>query len=170
MYLNRIQIIGHTGKDAESRNIRGTHKVSFSVCTNESWQDENGDWQKKATWHNCVVWGGNVADFACTLEKGAYLMVEGKLVKREYEREIQAGRNSVKVPALAVEIAVTKIIKLSRPTKAQEAEAEYVDRGLDPQEKLHQVGSGLFVAVAYVPCSQHFRSRCHHFVGKAPAN
>jgi single-strand DNA-binding protein len=132
MYLNRIQIIGHTGKDAESRNIRDTHRVSFSVCTNESWQDENGDWQKKATWHNCVVWGGNVADFACTLEKGAYVMVEGKLVKRDYEREIHAGKSSIKVPALAVEIVVTKIIKLSRPTKVQEAEAEYVDNGLDP--------------------------------------
>jgi single-strand DNA-binding protein len=120
MYLNRIQIIGFTGKDAESRNIRGTHKVSFSVCTNESWQDEKGDWQQKATWHNCVVWGGRVADFASTLEKGAYLLVEGKLVKREYEREIQARKSSVKVPALAVEIAVSKIVKLARPAKAHD--------------------------------------------------
>jgi single-strand DNA-binding protein len=136
MYLNRIQIIGHTGHDAESRNIRGTHKVSFPVCTNESWQDENGDWQQRATWHNCVVWGGNVADFACALEKGTYLMVEGKLVKREYEREIQAGKSSIKVPALAVEIVVSKIIKLSRPGKAQNADAELpveaAESGFDP--------------------------------------
>jgi single-strand DNA-binding protein len=134
MYLNRVQIIGFTGKDAESRNIRGTHKVSFSVCTNESWQDENGDWQQKATWHNCVVWGGRVADFASTLEKGAYLLVEGKLVKREYEREIQAGKSSVKVPALAVEITVSKIVKLARPAKGHDDGVETGEPGFSAEE------------------------------------
>jgi hypothetical protein len=58
--------------------------------------------------------------FACTLEKGAYLLVEGKLVKREYEREIQAGKSSVKFPALAVEITVSKIVKLAHPARAHD--------------------------------------------------
>ena len=117
MYLNRIQLIGFTGKGAESRTIRNTQKVSFSVATSESWQDEHGDWQKKTEWHNCVVWGGKLAEFARTLETGSYLLVEGKLAKREYEREIQAGKGAVKVPATAVEIVVNKIVKLARPAK-----------------------------------------------------
>jgi single stranded DNA-binding protein len=117
MYLNRIQLIGFTGKDAESRTIRNTQRVSFSVATSESWHDENGDWQKKTEWHNCIVWGGKLADFARTLEAGSYLLVEGKLVKREYDREIQAGKGAVKVPATAVEIIANKIVKLARPTK-----------------------------------------------------
>jgi single-strand DNA-binding protein len=117
MYLNRIQLIGFAGKDAESRNIRNTQKVSFSVATGESWQDEQGNWQKKTEWHNCVVWGGKLADFARTLETGSYPLVEGKLAKREYEREIQAGKRAVKVPATAVKIVVNKIVKLAHPTK-----------------------------------------------------
>ena len=83
MYLNRVQLIGFTGKDAESRNIRNTHKVSFSLATSESWQDENSTWQKRTEWHNCVVWGGKLAEVAAVLESGSYLLVEGKLTKRD---------------------------------------------------------------------------------------
>lgn len=43
--------------------------------------------------------------------------MEGKLAKREYEREIQAGKGALKVPATAVEIVVNKIVKLARPAK-----------------------------------------------------
>ncbi len=118
MYLNRVQLIGFTGKDAESRNIRTTHKVSFSVATSESWQDESGSWQKRTEWHNCVVWGGKLAEFASGLESGSYLLVEGKLAKREFEREIQTGRGTVKVPEKVVEIIVNKIVKLARPAKS----------------------------------------------------
>jgi len=133
MYLNRIQLIGFTGKDAESRTIRNTQKVSFPVATSESWQDENGDWQKKTEWHNCIVWGGKLAAFARTLQTGSYLLVEGKLAKREYEREIQAGKSAVKVPATAVEIVVNKIVKLARPAKDRSA-SESSDEAYDSEQ------------------------------------
>jgi hypothetical protein len=62
--------------------------------------------------------GRSFGGFRLQVGARCYLFVEGKLVKREYERESQAGKSSVKVPALAAEVRESKIVKLARPAQA----------------------------------------------------
>ena len=68
---NRITLIGHLGKDAETRfTTRGTPYSRFSIATNGSWKDkESGEYRTRTEWHACVVWT-NLAAWAASLKRG----------------------------------------------------------------------------------------------------
>jgi single-strand DNA-binding protein len=76
--INKVTLIGNTGRDSEVRVLEnGTQVCSFSVATTESYKDKNDQWQDQTEWHNVVVWrpSQNVA----SLPKGAKVYVEGKI-------------------------------------------------------------------------------------------
>lgn len=55
--LNMVQLIGNLGKDPEVRFTGdGTPVASFSIATNESWKDKDGNLHEKVEWHNIVAW------------------------------------------------------------------------------------------------------------------
>lgn len=85
MSVNKIILVGHVGKDVESRNVNGQTVASFSLATSEKWNDKNGNRQERTEWHNLVVWG-KIADFCDQyVQKGSLLFVEGRLQTREYD-------------------------------------------------------------------------------------
>ena len=85
--MNQLTIIGFTGNDAESHYTQnGTLVVTISVATKESWKDADGNWQSRTDWHRIVSFGRQ-AEFTRTLTKGSYVMVQGAVRTREYERE-----------------------------------------------------------------------------------
>jgi single-strand DNA-binding protein len=82
---NRITLIGFLGQDAESRSTpNGTVYTRFSVATSVSWK-ENGsnEYKTRTEWHRVISWK-KLAEWAGTLQKGAYVEVEGELRYREY--------------------------------------------------------------------------------------
>ncbi len=85
--MNRATLIGHAGKDAEVRytgNGRGV--ASFSLATNESWQDKaTGQWQEKTDWHNITAWGKLAEYCGEHVRKGKRLFVEGPIQTRSYD-------------------------------------------------------------------------------------
>lgn len=58
MYLNTIQIIGFVGKDPERRQVQGKDAAYtvFSVATQRSWKNAQGEWQTRTEWHRIVAW------------------------------------------------------------------------------------------------------------------
>ena len=49
--LNKVQLIGHLGKDPEIRYTQGSEAVAtVSLATSESWKDKNGEKQEKTEW------------------------------------------------------------------------------------------------------------------------
>ncbi|MHC1736845.1 MAG: single-stranded DNA-binding protein [Ignavibacteriaceae bacterium] len=82
--LNKVQLIGHLGKDSETRVIAtGTSVTSFTVATNHSYKGKEGNWIDETTWHNVVAW--SLSDYMQgVLKKGAKVYVEGRLSKRDY--------------------------------------------------------------------------------------
>ncbi|MFM7157893.1 MAG: single-stranded DNA-binding protein [Bacteroidota bacterium] len=88
--LNKVQLIGHVGKDPEyTFTSGGTAVATFRLATSESWKDKNGALQENTDWHTIVVWNSqyrNLADIVHKLvHKGSKLYVEGKLKYRTYE-------------------------------------------------------------------------------------
>ena len=87
MYVlrNRVQLIGNLGNAPEVKQTETGKKLArFSVATNESYKNNNGEKVTDTQWHNLVAWG-KVADVAERfLEKGTEVVVEGKLVNRNY--------------------------------------------------------------------------------------
>lgn len=58
-YLNRVELIGHLGKDPEIRIFPdGTPVASVSVATTEYYKDkESGERKDITQWHNITVTG-----------------------------------------------------------------------------------------------------------------
>ena len=82
---NRITLIGFIGQDAEPRSTQnGTALTRFSLATSVSWK-ENGrtEYHTRTEWHRILCWN-KLAEWAGTLQKGAYVEVEGELRYREY--------------------------------------------------------------------------------------
>ena len=83
--VNKVILIGHLGKDAETRfTPSGVSVTKFSVATNRRWKDQQtGDWKEETDWSNVVLWRQeNLAQY---LTRGKQVFVEGRLQTRSYE-------------------------------------------------------------------------------------
>ena len=82
---NKIQLIGHLGKTPEVRTTESGKKiVTFSLATNEVYQNAKGEKVKETQWHNLVAWGKLADIVEKYLNKGKEVAVEGKLITRNY--------------------------------------------------------------------------------------
>ncbi len=95
---NRVQLIGNLGHDPEVRETASGKKlVTFSVATNESYQNSNGEKVTETQWHHVVAWG-KVADVAQKyLNKGTEVVLEGKLINRNYTDKEGVKKNVTEV-------------------------------------------------------------------------
>lgn len=104
--VNKVILVGHLGKDAETRFTQsGTAVSTWSMATNRRWKDQQtGDWKEETDWHNCVLWRGEkVAEY---LKKGKQIYVEGRLQTRSYD-----GNDGVK--RWTTEVIVSDLLLLS---------------------------------------------------------
>lgn len=83
--VNKVILIGHLGKDAETRyTTGGAACTTFPLATNYRWKDpQTGEWKEETEWHNIVLWRQeNLGSF---LTKGRQVYVEGRIRTRSYE-------------------------------------------------------------------------------------
>lgn len=82
---NKVQLIGHLGNDPDVRlTEKGRKWARFSLATNETYRNLQGERVTETQWHHLVAWG-KAADLAEKyLNKGREIAVEGKLVNRNY--------------------------------------------------------------------------------------
>lgn len=85
--LNEAKIIGHLGRDPESKKLpSGDTVTNFSVATTEKWKDKTSGEQKEATeWHRISMFGKLAEIAAQYLKKGSLVYVSGKIVTRKYQ-------------------------------------------------------------------------------------
>jgi single-strand DNA-binding protein len=98
MSLNRVTLIGYVGHDLEELRYlpSGQPLASFSVATDASFTDKNGQKQERADWHRVVVYGKLALICKEYLAKGRHVYVEGRLRTREYEARDEARDNGGK--------------------------------------------------------------------------
>ena len=84
--LNRIEIIGHLGRDPESRTLPSGNAVcNFTVATTEKWKDKNSGQQMEETeWHRVSVFDKLAEICGQYLAKGSLVYISGKLKTRKY--------------------------------------------------------------------------------------
>jgi len=84
--LNKVMLIGHLGQDPELKYTQaGVAVVSFSIATNESYKDPNGQMIDRTEWHRIVAWRKLAELFGQYLKKGSKIYLEGKLQTRSWE-------------------------------------------------------------------------------------
>ena len=84
--LNKIQFIGHLGRDAELRYLpSGTAVCNFSVASSERWKDkETGEQVERTEWLRCNAFDKLAEICGEWLKKGSLVFVEGSLQTRKY--------------------------------------------------------------------------------------
>jgi len=83
--VNKVILIGHLGKDAETRfTPSGVSVTKFSVATNRRWKDQqSGEWKEITDWHNIVLWRSeNLTNY---LQKGKQVYIEGRIESRSWD-------------------------------------------------------------------------------------
>ncbi len=82
---NKVQLIGNLGGKPEVKNLESGKKlVIFSLATNETYRNANGEKVTETQWHRVVAWGKLAEIAEKYLEKGREIAVEGKLINRSY--------------------------------------------------------------------------------------
>jgi single-strand DNA-binding protein len=88
MSVNKVILIGNVGNDPEVKYIKEDVPVAkFSLATNESYKNKNGEKVTNTEWHNIVVWRGLAKVVENYVKKGSKLYIEGKLTHRKYEKD-----------------------------------------------------------------------------------
>jgi single-strand DNA-binding protein len=84
--VNRVTLLGNTGKDPEIRATGGgTMVATFSLATTERTKDAQGNWQDKPEWHNLVAYGKLAEIVRDYVKKGSKLYIEGRLTTRSWD-------------------------------------------------------------------------------------
>ena len=119
MFLNRVELIGFLGNDAETRYTpAGTPVTTLSIATKTSWM-QDGQRKERTEWHKVQAWS-KLAEYAAAFKKGAHIRVEGELRSRDYD-----GKNG---KVSTYEIVAESIISLRNGQRAtaQEPASEEV--------------------------------------------
>ncbi len=83
---NKVQLIGRLGQEPEIITFADGNKMAkFSLATDDSYKDKDGNKVERTDWHNIVIKGGLVKVVEGYVKKGQEIAVEGKLTTRDWE-------------------------------------------------------------------------------------
>ncbi len=100
MNLNKAIIAGRLTADPQLRQTTGGQPVaSFAVATNSVWTDKAGAKQEAVEYHNIVVWGRQAEVASKFLNKGAIVLVEGRLQTRGWVDKTGGQRKTTEIVA-----------------------------------------------------------------------
>lgn len=84
--LNRVQLIGHLGRDPEARfTANGKKYAGFSIAVNRSWKSADGEKHEAADWFLVNAFGKLGEICLDYLKKGRLVFVEGQLRSDRWE-------------------------------------------------------------------------------------
>jgi single-strand DNA-binding protein len=118
--LNRVQLIGHLGKDPEGKYTPSGKKVThFSLAVSQRWK-ANGEAKEYTEWVNVEAWGrlGEVCQEY--LKKGSLAYVDGRLKTEKYEDKGET-KFFTKVVALSLQFLDKKPVDEPMLTVEEEA-------------------------------------------------
>jgi single-strand DNA-binding protein len=82
---NKVQLIGHLGQDPDIKTFENDKKVAnMSLATSEQYKNAQGEKITETQWHSVVAWGKLAEIAEKYLVKGTEVVVEGKLVNKNY--------------------------------------------------------------------------------------
>ena len=86
--VNKVFLIGHLGAAPESRYTKSGRPISsFSIATNETWKQQDGQTTEHTEWHSIIAWD-KLAEFAQQyLYKGQLVSVEGRIHTRHWKNK-----------------------------------------------------------------------------------
>jgi single-strand DNA-binding protein len=103
--LNRVQLIGHLGKDPESRvTPTGKKVVHFSLAVSNRWKSGEGEARESTEWINIEAWGRLGEICQQYLHKGSLVFLEGRLKTDKFDDKSGETKYYTKVVALSMQM------------------------------------------------------------------
>ena len=103
--LNKVELIGFAGMNAEVKEIKkGVKVANFRLATSDGYKDKAGEWVNSTTWHNIVLWNDSAEKAAAEVKKGSRVSLTGKISYRNYENKAGEKRSTVEIIANGFEI------------------------------------------------------------------
>ena len=97
--LNKVTLIGNTGKDPEIKTFASGNKVAnITLATSERYKDRNGEQKEETEWHSVQAFGKLADVVERFVHKGMLLYLDGKIRTRSYEAD---GRTMYRTEILA---------------------------------------------------------------------
>nr|WP_315522545.1 single-stranded DNA-binding protein [Olegusella massiliensis] len=86
MSINRVIITGNLTRDPELRSTNGgTQVLTFGVAVNDRRRNAQGEWEDKANFVDCVMFGNRAQSLSNYLYKGMKVAIEGRLSYSSWE-------------------------------------------------------------------------------------
>ena len=124
--LNRIDLIGHVGQDAELRYTSNSKPVSnFSLAVNNGKKKPDGTYTDDTLWFRVNIFGDYAERISDRIRKGVPVYVSGRFDFRTYDRKDGGQGTSLEVLANTVEV----LVKHERSAGPQSKE-----RASDPED------------------------------------
>ncbi len=84
--VNKVILVGNLGKDPDVQYLDNNVSVArFTLATNDSYKDKDGNRVDQTEWHNVVAWRGLAKIAEDYLKKGSRIYLEGKIRTRSWE-------------------------------------------------------------------------------------
>lgn len=133
MYLNKTQIIGNLTRDPELKALpSGVQVVSFSIATNRTWKNKEGQKQEEVEFHNCVAFGKSAEIIAQYMKKGSSMYVEGRNKTRSWD-----GADGKKMYRTEIIVDNFQFGSKSQSTVAAEKKADADDSEIAPPDDIN---------------------------------
>lgn len=121
--FNKIQIIGHLGRDPELRYTpAGDAVCDFSVATNTRRRNKSGEWEETPTWFRVTCFRNAAENVAKYLKKGSTAFIDGTVSLDEWTDKDGKTRQTLSVKANDVKFLGSKGDGESRAATASTAD------------------------------------------------
>ncbi len=111
--MQRIEIIGRVGSDAEVKDLGQNQVINFSVAVSETYV-KNNEKVTNTTWFEISKWGNNTA-VAQYIKKGGLIFVSGKVSNRAWVKEDRTAQVVNGINAFEIELLGSKDDSNSTP-------------------------------------------------------
>ncbi len=95
---NNVTLIGNLVDDPELRfTPSGVALAKIRLAVNRRWRGQDGEWQEDTSFFNGTVWREQAETVAESLQKGARVIVSGRLEQRSWETQEGDKRSVVEI-------------------------------------------------------------------------
>lgn len=105
---NNLQLLGNVGNDPEIKTLdSGKKMATFTIATNETYKDSNGEKVQETQWHKVIAWGKLAEIVEKYVTKGKEIAIGGRITYRSYD-----DKNGEK--RYITEIVISELLLLSK--------------------------------------------------------
>jgi single-strand DNA-binding protein len=98
MSANSVVLVGNLVEDPELRfTPSGVPMAKLRFAVNRRWRDQAGEWQEETSYFSGTLWRDHAENVAESLQKGARVIVVGRLEQRSWETQEGEKRSTIEV-------------------------------------------------------------------------